>query len=700
MVGTLRGVASDLSKVIADATYARLDGTNQPFTGSIEAPDLTTDYVTFDTTPTIPAYAEGQVYWNTDDHCLNVTTDTPDVLLQVGQETIIHAKNTSGGTITDGQVVYINGAVGASGFPTIDLAQADDFDTSRQIGVATNTMANNAFGWVTLTGKVRGVNTSAFTQGDLLYLSATVAGGLTATPPVFPNYRAPVAIVIDSHTINGTLLVFRDSPTFGAMTQGDVLFAGADGMPSQDLTFTYDATTDTLNAKHLITQAVTLNTENVLTGKNIAGTDTFNVTGAGVATAAAYRTLSNFFDVGFNNTLGTGSNRIIFGANNTTNTDNEYIAGTGNTVTGSGAYAIGINNTADGSNAAATGTSNLSYGTNASAVGFGCHAGTAGASTLLSFASGVSAKAYQNTAAAIGTVVTANAANSLTLSGGSVNNVNFIPSTAQIYNGVYISSIGVSGGVNSNPLERLHSTGNVLATNVTSLGAEKVTNGTFTGSAASWTLGADWVYGTNNVQKTGAGTTTLVQTIANMVSPPVVGEYYLVVIPTSAFNAAAVGQVAQFTFSYAGFTFSNITGAPNGITQGASGSITFIMRATNTTGDLTFTPTANCRVTLDNISIKRILGGDIKALGGLQLATGNTNSTAGTGTLSAGTVTINTTAVTANSMIHVTSTNNSTVNVGTLTAPLSGITAGTSFTVTSTNVLDTSTFNWFIINPL
>ena len=69
---------------------------------------------------------------------------------------------------------------------------------------------------------------------------------------------------------------------------------------------------------------------------------------------------------------------------------------------------------------------------------------------------------------------------------------------------------------------------------------------------------------------------------------------------------------------------------------------------------------------------------------------------AGTGTLSGGTVTISTTAVTANSLIFLQDTSSSITNVGTLI--VSSKTAGTSFTVTSTLALDTSTFNWLIIN--
>lgn len=79
----------------------------------------------------------------------------------------------------------------------------------------------------------------------------------------------------------------------------------------------------------------------------------------------------------------------------------------------------------------------------------------------------------------------------------------------------------------------------------------------------------------------------------------------------------------------------------------------------------------------------------------INITTG-TNASAGTGTLTAGTVTISTTAVTASSLIFLTDTASSITNVGTLT--VSAKVAGTSFTVTSTLALDTSTFNYWIIN--
>ena len=74
-----------------------------------------------------------------------------------------------------------------------------------------------------------------------------------------------------------------------------------------------------------------------------------------------------------------------------------------------------------------------------------------------------------------------------------------------------------------------------------------------------------------------------------------------------------------------------------------------------------------------------------------------TNASVGVGTLAGGTATINTTVVTNSSLIFVSDTGGGVLaNIGSLYS--NSITGGTGFKVTSTNALDTSNFNWWIIN--
>lgn len=100
----------------------------------------------------------------------------------------------------------------------------------------------------------------------------------------------------------------------------------------------------------------------------------------------------------------------------------------------------------------------------------------------------------------------------------------------------------------------------------------------------------------------------------------------------------------------------------------------------------------NSAVTLSTVDLKLSTVGK-----GIYIKEG-TNAMMGTGTLVGGTATISTTKVTASSRIFVTDTGGGVVgNIGALY--ISAVSAGTSFAVTSNNPIDTSTFNWIIIEP-
>jgi hypothetical protein len=84
--------------------------------------------------------------------------------------------------------------------PTIDYAIASGDACSRVVGLATHDIEDNSFGYVTTFGIVRSVDTSDFSAGDELYLSATSSGTWTNTAPVIPNFSSPIGYVIRSHS--------------------------------------------------------------------------------------------------------------------------------------------------------------------------------------------------------------------------------------------------------------------------------------------------------------------------------------------------------------------------------------------------------------------------------------------------------------------------------------------------------------------
>ena len=115
-------------------------------------------------------------------------------------------RNTTGATLTKGTVVYISGATGQN--PTVSKALATSDATSAQtLGMMTADLPNNSNGYVTVIGLITNMDTSAYTDGQQLYLSGTTAGAVTGTKPYAPIHLVYVAVVEHAHPTQGKLFV-------------------------------------------------------------------------------------------------------------------------------------------------------------------------------------------------------------------------------------------------------------------------------------------------------------------------------------------------------------------------------------------------------------------------------------------------------------------------------------------------------------
>ena len=118
----------------------------------------------------------------------------------------VTARNNTGSTIAAGKVVYLSGATGNK--PTVALAQANAEGTSaRVIGLTVESIANNADGKVITSGVAENIDTSAFSAGDVVYLSATTAGGMTTTLPTQPYHGVALGIVTRANANVGSVEV-------------------------------------------------------------------------------------------------------------------------------------------------------------------------------------------------------------------------------------------------------------------------------------------------------------------------------------------------------------------------------------------------------------------------------------------------------------------------------------------------------------
>lgn len=178
-------------------------------------------------------HAAGKLVYDTDNESLTFFNNDPNVALQIGQEQWIRVRNVTGSTIANGQAVYINGA--NSGLPTIALAQANAAGTFLVAGLTTESIANNATGFITSAGMVRGIDTSAFATGAPLYLSATTPGALTATLPTGSNYRFRVGSVAVSNASTGTIQVQLGSGVTDATTTTSGQMSAADKLKEDNI---------------------------------------------------------------------------------------------------------------------------------------------------------------------------------------------------------------------------------------------------------------------------------------------------------------------------------------------------------------------------------------------------------------------------------------------------------------------------------
>lgn len=141
----------------------------------------------------------GQITWNPNERTADIGLDN-NVVLQVGQEMLALVRNGTASSIVDGTVVMLTGSVGNSG--RLVVAPYDGVaDASLILGITTETIVAGADGFVTSYGKIRGIDISMWSDGDVLYVNGS---GLATTPPAGLNMK--IAAVVHSHT-NGTLMV-------------------------------------------------------------------------------------------------------------------------------------------------------------------------------------------------------------------------------------------------------------------------------------------------------------------------------------------------------------------------------------------------------------------------------------------------------------------------------------------------------------
>ena len=156
-------------------------------------------------------FEEGEVLYTTDTKSFFIGDGVTAGGNQIGGTTAAEllkteVHNATGSTLTAGQVVYLSGNTGNK--PNAVLAKADaEATSSKTIGLIITNISNNANGFIATDGLIGDLNTSAFAPGDLLWLSDSIAGGVTTIAPDTPNHAVFIGYVVRAHPSQGSILI-------------------------------------------------------------------------------------------------------------------------------------------------------------------------------------------------------------------------------------------------------------------------------------------------------------------------------------------------------------------------------------------------------------------------------------------------------------------------------------------------------------
>lgn len=203
-------IAAGSAQATANEALAQLTSIEDAVQSLATAPAIennnstVTDYIDLNSAPVVNKAR--RLSWSSVDQTANLGMEY-GVTQQIGQEVYARVGNTTGVTIPNGSVVGFSGAT-----PNALLVApylADGSSPSLYIlGVMTHDLPDSGQkGYCTTWGFVRDLDTSAFSPGDILYASTTVAGALTNVKPTAPNNVIPLAACIVSDATEGVIFV-------------------------------------------------------------------------------------------------------------------------------------------------------------------------------------------------------------------------------------------------------------------------------------------------------------------------------------------------------------------------------------------------------------------------------------------------------------------------------------------------------------
>lgn len=163
-----------------------------------------------DTTISTPSYKEGRLFWDNEVNTYAIQSGIGGSTLQIGHE--LWMRVLAQENIPNGSPVYISNE--PTSVPSGRLALADGNGVKYFVaGIATHDIASGSIGIITTFGQIHDLNTSAYSIGDILYLSETISGSYQTTYPSDPHEVVICAKVLVSDATQGVIYtILSDAP--------------------------------------------------------------------------------------------------------------------------------------------------------------------------------------------------------------------------------------------------------------------------------------------------------------------------------------------------------------------------------------------------------------------------------------------------------------------------------------------------------
>ena len=186
------------------ATSASYEINYETSSSYAETSSISSNLVAESLTTPAPAYQEGVMFWDSSSHTYAIYGDSPNVTLQIGQETLVRV--TANEYIPNGSPVYISGSDNL--YPIAALALSCPIYPTKcnVIGISTEDINSGSTGYITLAGEVHDIDTSGYHEGTTLYLAPYISGSYVTTPPEQPFSSVICGTVLNS-SVSGSILV-------------------------------------------------------------------------------------------------------------------------------------------------------------------------------------------------------------------------------------------------------------------------------------------------------------------------------------------------------------------------------------------------------------------------------------------------------------------------------------------------------------